>query len=391
MGRHGGINILHEKSWHVWRMDNRLKVEKDKLHHAADEAERQQAQSQDAFNMKLAKLRRRANGDAEADGESRPFALQSTASGGSSSSHRKANLPKKEEGNTYKHGAVTLSNLKQAELYLDESLGNSTSLLGEGKSHGKGKRSSKGKGKVETTDVGLGSGPHINLFEEAEAQQQQVVAEHEKLLGYQSTNNDLLGPMQARKAMFSDFDEVQSVVPWYMRTRRPIEDGLPEAKPNATLESLPELEVSSPETAMARLREASKSRSRSSSVRITQVRKRKHGQVMVESKVERKKSSAVKAEDIVKAEVTSCEVRESFQSADEEVVGSAPVLKGLKLKKEKKKDKKEKKDRKDKTSTREKTGQNKALELAELRRQRQEREQHERTRTSRLVRCFVGA
>lgn len=30
MGGHGGLNILHQKKWNVYNLDNRIKVEKDR-------------------------------------------------------------------------------------------------------------------------------------------------------------------------------------------------------------------------------------------------------------------------------------------------------------------------------------------------------------------------
>jgi len=62
MGRHGGINILHQKSWHVWRMDNRLRVERDELRHEGQEREKRRAEQQEVFNEKLRRMRRRAAG-----------------------------------------------------------------------------------------------------------------------------------------------------------------------------------------------------------------------------------------------------------------------------------------------------------------------------------------
>jgi hypothetical protein len=33
MGGHGGLNILHQKKWNVYNLDNRMKVEKDRREH----------------------------------------------------------------------------------------------------------------------------------------------------------------------------------------------------------------------------------------------------------------------------------------------------------------------------------------------------------------------
>jgi len=97
---------------------------------------------------------------------------------------------------------VTLSNLKQAEKDLDQTL----------------KRRRKGQCTPAnywgTGD--LGSGPHINLFEGAELEGQHHVAEHQKQIRYTERNNELAEKSKTRP--FSEFDEIAGNIPWYMRT-----------------------------------------------------------------------------------------------------------------------------------------------------------------------------
>lgn len=54
---------MHQKSWHVWRMDNRLKVERDELQHASATKAQREAEEQAVFDQRLAVLRRRAAGE----------------------------------------------------------------------------------------------------------------------------------------------------------------------------------------------------------------------------------------------------------------------------------------------------------------------------------------
>jgi len=227
MGRHGGINILHQKSWHVWRLDNRLTVERDELRHAEEEREKRKAVEQSAFTATIRKLRRRAEGKED---EEEP-AIEVSAGTSSSSD---AQCCPTEEGEkksrdskldaSYKYGMVTTSNLKKAELHLD-------SLL-KHKSKGKFPCSGKGKGKDgadssgtrsrDSAAKGLGSGSHINFFEEAEEEHKRNSEEHQKQLGYTQRNNELT--LKSKKAMFSEFDEIASDVPWYIRPRATEED-----------------------------------------------------------------------------------------------------------------------------------------------------------------------
>lgn len=204
MGRHGGINILHQKSWHVWRMDNRLRVERDELQHAQQEKERQKAERKQAFDSKLRKLRRNAAGEPGIE-ESEPMTSVATSAPSAPSAPPRQ---RKDEGDAYGKYGVTKSGLKQAEQDLDKSL--------------------RGKGPVQGRSYwgkeGLGSGPHINLFEEAELAVKQQEAAHSKLLRYQETNNNLAE--KGKKRPLSEFDEMTQEKPWYLEVqpRDPGED-----------------------------------------------------------------------------------------------------------------------------------------------------------------------
>eukprot|EP00929_Paragymnodinium_shiwhaense_P092888 TRINITY_DN5291_c0_g1_i3.p1 TRINITY_DN5291_c0_g1~~TRINITY_DN5291_c0_g1_i3.p1 ORF type:complete len:252 (+),score=53.48 TRINITY_DN5291_c0_g1_i3:96-851(+) len=242
MGRHGGINILHQKSWHVWRMDNRLKVERDELQHAAAEREVREEGQRAAFTQSIERLRRRAEGLPEIEAQPQQTAVRDARDeDGVQNSER--SMPskaktKKEDKNSYKYGQVTLSNLKVAEQHLDMMLQSrgSTSVPAKGISKGKGKGKSKGKPEVAPEDRalgGLGTAAYINLFEEAEATNKQHGAEHAKQLRYTDTNRELLGESHrgGEKRTFSEFDEISNNVPWYMKSRQ---EGMTPRRPSNT-------------------------------------------------------------------------------------------------------------------------------------------------------------
>jgi len=210
MGRHGGINILHQKSWHVWRMDNRLRVERDELQHSARESERAQSQQDDQFRAKLTKLRQRANQSDCSD--ALQFKEQGHHAPGDPGLHQassSSSAPSKVKdigSDDFGKFGVTKSNLKLAEEHLDHSLG------------WKVRPSKTGEAAGYWGSGGLGSGPHINFFEAAEQEVQKHAAAHGKLLRYAETNNELA--MKTKKAPLSEFDEVAAEVPWYMRKTR---------------------------------------------------------------------------------------------------------------------------------------------------------------------------
>ena len=63
MGGHGGLNILPNKSWHVWNADSLNKVELDEEKHAAEQAAVQQKQRELEQERHVEKLRRRKGQD----------------------------------------------------------------------------------------------------------------------------------------------------------------------------------------------------------------------------------------------------------------------------------------------------------------------------------------
>eukprot|EP00435_Cladocopium_sp_Y103_P049064 s1069_g14.t1 len=100
------------------------------------------------------------------------------------------------QGDDYGKYGVTKSNLKQAENQLKSCL-------------------KKARLEDYWGKEGLGSGPHINLFESAELEVKRHCEEHAKLLRYQGTNNNLAE--KSRKRPLSEFDEMTQELPWYMK------------------------------------------------------------------------------------------------------------------------------------------------------------------------------
>lgn len=138
-------------------MDNRLRVERDELRHAAAEAEKRSGEQRAVFEGKLQRLRRRARGvpDGEDEGRAgRPASVAAAIAGAAPST----SLPAPETATPLKH---------------------------------------------------------VNLFEEAEQEDAKHRAEHEKRLSYQRRNNELAGV--SKSLPLSEFDKILADTPWYMR------------------------------------------------------------------------------------------------------------------------------------------------------------------------------
>lgn len=368
MGRHGGINILHQKSWHVWRMDNQLRVERDELQHAELEKEKKRAEEKAAFDSKLVTLRRRASGKEDEPQElaAIPAATESRAATSTPASRNdgKSNKDgKKTKGDVYGKYGVELSNLKQAEDHLDQSLKSRFREQGDGY---------WGKGS-------LGSGPHINLFEEAEEECTRQGTDHQKLLRYTERNNELLS--KSKKALFSDFDDITSVLPWYAQPRENLASALASAVPTTLVrvgkeEIARDTTLSNSRANQAHSREGRRTsrsrsrpkelsagqrarlmanRSRSRSPPTRKVLGCKHGQVLVRARHSSRRCSV----DVVSLLPTS-QAEQCEGNFGAEVPG---------LKESKRGSKRERK----------------ARELEAMRRERDARERAERTRASNLL------
>lgn len=340
MGRHGGINILHQKSWHVWRLDNRLTVERDELRHAAQERERLEAERQATFEGAVRRLKRRAEGlEEEEEPAPAPTAAATEVPGGSSSSgagrkgKRGGEADKAQDReSSYKYGMVTASNLKQAEKDLDLTL----------------KKRKRPEGYWGSG--GLGTGPHINLFEEAELEGKRHLADHQKQLSYTARNNELA--QKSKKALFSEFDEISSDKPWYMRPPRP---AAPAEEPAGAGGGAPGSGAGSG---------------------LGQRWKERHGQMVLQ--VKRRRLEA-EEEDLLKVEddLADSGVRLGQQSKleDASLVRSSSEEGSRERRKREKEEKRRKKRRKEERE---------AEELRALRAEREYREREERARWARL-------
>eukprot|EP00913_Durusdinium_trenchii_P014830 g13907.t1 len=137
---------------------------RDELQHAAKEADNLAAQRKEAFDGKLLKLRRAAGTEIGQKVGEKAIAKERT--------DPQERLGRDiQKGDDYGKYGVTKSNLMEAE----KKLRSQTRKRDEGY---------WGK-------EGLGSGPHINLFEAAELEVQREAEAHAKHLRYQATNNEL--------------------------------------------------------------------------------------------------------------------------------------------------------------------------------------------------------
>eukprot|EP00918_Siedleckia_nematoides_P022500 GHVU01048491.1.p1 GENE.GHVU01048491.1~~GHVU01048491.1.p1 ORF type:complete len:335 (-),score=80.01 GHVU01048491.1:1550-2554(-) len=170
MGGHGGLNILPQKRWHVYRWDNRLKVEKDERH-AKEKADRKKRKCrEEASTDRIRQLKRRA-GD-----------------------HREPEVP---------DGALERAQVEESENEIQEK----EEKRRKKRKFNNGQPADEGDGAVSK------EGPkHMNFFEEEEKQLLQAEREHRKYLREVGH--------KARETK-SDFDAMNSLKPWYMQISSP--------------------------------------------------------------------------------------------------------------------------------------------------------------------------
>jgi len=377
-------------------MDNMLRVERDVKQHAEEQSAKQRAEQEAAFGAKLDKLRRRARGNFDEPEE--PAASRggdSACLAGASTAGNSRQQTGRTSSDEYKGSyGVTLSNLKEAERHLDATL----------KGKGKGQRPETYWGAGD-----LGSGPHINFFEDAEREHERHLEEHGKQLRYTQTNNELAG--KPKNALFSDFDEITNDVPWYMRPQRngtrsaPGEESCAEAPAGDAARSSAGNAASVTDASRA-LRGASRSRSRSPSARQVS-RTTRHGQTVLRLRALRH-GGETQGQEQEQAPMLVSDVDDEVSAVDSKVSPrpysgsglSARVIgatdadrdrKGQKVKKEKKKKKEKTTNKRGSTTKKEKKERrgddtsHEREELKVLRVQRAQREEAERKRAARLV------
>jgi len=211
-------------------MDNRLRVERDELQFAESERERLQQAHQSNFTNNIDILRRRSLGEDTSLEEAQAAAritegippAEPSEEFGQGKSDRSTRATSSEgaakqdfaarklqdKDNSFRHGAVTLCNLKQAERDLADTLKKKKTRETDATAVG-------GRGYWGVGAGSLGTGPHINLFEEAELAVGNQQEQHKKQIKYLERNNELLEKSQKRP--ISEFDEIIADVPWYAR------------------------------------------------------------------------------------------------------------------------------------------------------------------------------
>lgn len=317
-------------------MDNRLRVERDELQHAAKEKESRRRQRQTAFDDKVAKMRRRSLGVSE--DEDKEASSSQNAKGTVAAppvQKDKAASDKRRNDDDYGKYGVTVSNLKHAEAHLDQSL--------KWRKDCKRPDEDAAPGRGYWCNEGLGSGPHINLFEGAELEVQKQAASHGKLLRYADTNNELAG--KSKKAPLSEFDAVGFEKPWYLQSSSSSSSS---GQQGNAAEDVPPAELKN-------------------------IWKEKHGQRVLRVKVT--KNPAVKREEVEE------------KTKDEEDEESKERKRRVKKeeKTQKKQDKEERK-RAEKDARRTCKEEQKRSQREVLRQGRLQREQQERTRSFEMVR-----
>jgi hypothetical protein len=173
MGGHGGINILGQKKWHVYRVDNRLRVERDERRVADREREQRQRQ----VERNLTEAVQQLTGEEVIAPAEREAVVDVDTIGGYYRKHK---------------DSVNINR-----------------VLRDG-----------GKVRVDvdlTADDGEGR-RHFNLFAAEEAASKKNAAEHQTRVKYQELNNELAG--RSKKRPISEFDEVVKTVPWYMQSKK---------------------------------------------------------------------------------------------------------------------------------------------------------------------------
>mmetsp|Transcript_22661 Transcript_22661/g.57404 ORF Transcript_22661/g.57404 Transcript_22661/m.57404 type:complete len:370 (+) Transcript_22661:296-1405(+) len=184
MGGRGGINILGEKKWHVWRMDNRLRVERDERQ--AAEQEEQQRREENSSRL-----------------QDRIRLLKNKRTGGS--------------------GAGRAGDLRGGDVLEDEvpESGTARHTVGAGASSSSSSSTAQLQQGAAGAAVSSSSSKYVNLFQEEENAWKQAEAEKNKKLDLQARGRVLArkGTLQGavlRTDAASIADIKKEKTPWYM-------------------------------------------------------------------------------------------------------------------------------------------------------------------------------
>ncbi|CAD7974920.1 unnamed protein product [Amoebophrya sp. A120] len=198
MGGRGGINILGQKKWHVWNMDNRLRVERDERRHREQQEAAQREEQQGRFQDKVATLKRKNRGakNAALEDDAITKHLEDQAAS------RRATKNMLTNGSSSSSSSSTTAALFAA----------ASATLGE---------------VVGEDDSDLKKAPevrHVNFFQEEEKAWKDAELARAKKVELQAKGRILgkkgtLDGMSVQREMSSDIADIKKQpVPWYMKT-----------------------------------------------------------------------------------------------------------------------------------------------------------------------------
>jgi len=232
MGLHGGINILHQKKWHVYNADNRAIVQRDE----EDNERRERAKSRVSQNMALSRTLKklghvRSTEDTRIEREHRDFKddLKVVHKPLDDADRYERLLKKKLRGDE-----ADTRNFADVERYQRERGGASNRWLDKGaqktydRDHDKNNINEVIKGE---NDELLSKSGHINLFEDVERSRIKRTREHEQYLkdvGHDNAKDTCsFTDAKSKQEMawyLKQSDERRDIVSFQRRGRRPLSD-----------------------------------------------------------------------------------------------------------------------------------------------------------------------
>eukprot|EP00915_Cephaloidophora_sp_WS-2016_P008652 GHVH01012063.1.p1 GENE.GHVH01012063.1~~GHVH01012063.1.p1 ORF type:complete len:476 (+),score=90.88 GHVH01012063.1:16-1443(+) len=206
MGLHGGINILHQKKWHVYNADNRAIVQRDEENHARRERAKQQVKHSIAIGAKLHKLgSERVSGEYRREAKDTEKALAVVHRPLNDEDRYERLLKEKLRGDD-----PETAKFADKERFKNERGGASGRWLDKGAKKQYEKEYDREAG-AQALDLD-GSDKHINLFQDVEFSRQKRTKEHAQYL--RDVGHDAARDVSS----FSQFAEEQKVErTWYMK------------------------------------------------------------------------------------------------------------------------------------------------------------------------------
>lgn len=183
MGGHGGINILHQKKWHVYNADNRAIVQRDEENHERKERAKSRVTQNMALSRTLKKLGNvRSSDDDRIERQNRDFKddLKVVHKPLDDADHYERLLKKKLRGDE-----AGTRNFADVERYQRERGGASDRWLDKGAQKTYDRDHDKNKfddGKDDPQEDHSSKDGHINFFEDVERSRVKREREHEQYL-----------------------------------------------------------------------------------------------------------------------------------------------------------------------------------------------------------------